>query len=153
MIEGDRVHSGLTDLRVTDTGHVAKEPSSRAGGPNAMARPGIARWAPGVALLGSYERQWLRPDGLAALSVWALLIPQGLAYAQLAGMPPVTGLYVGMIAMLAYGLFGTSRYLNIGPESSVAILIASSLVGMAAIGSDEYVALASTLALLVGVML
>jgi SulP family sulfate permease len=118
-----------------------------------MARPGIARWAPGVALLGSYEREWLRPDGLAALSVWALLIPQGLAYAQLAGMPPVTGLYVGMIAMLAYGLFGTSRYLNIGPESSVAILIASSLVGMAVIGTDEYVALAATLALLVGVML
>lgn len=118
-----------------------------------MARPGIARWAPGVALLGSYEREWLRLDGLAALSVWALLIPQGLAYAQLAGMPPVTGLYVGMIAMLAYGLFGTSRYLNIGPESSVAILIASSLVGMAVIGTDEYVALAATLALLVGVML
>ena len=118
-----------------------------------MARQGIARWAPGVALLGSYDRRWLRPDGLAALSVWALLIPQGLAYAQLAGMPPVTGLYVGMIAMLAYGLFGTSRYLNIGPESSVAILIASSLVGMAAIGTDEYVARAATLALLVGVML
>jgi SulP family sulfate permease len=118
-----------------------------------MERAGIARWAPGVALLGSYERRWLRPDALAALSVWALLIPQGLAYAQLAGMPAVSGLYVGMMGMLAYGLFGTSRYLNIGPESSVAILIASSLVGMAAIGTDRYVALASTLALLVGVML
>ncbi len=118
-----------------------------------MARPGMARWAPGVALLGSYERRWLRSDGLSALSVWALLIPQGLAYAQLAGMPAVTGLYVGMIGMLAYGLFGTSRYLSVGPESSVAILIASSLVGMAAIGTDRYVALAATLALLVGVML
>jgi len=118
-----------------------------------MEGAGIARWAPGVALLGSYERRWLRPDALAALSVWALLIPQGLAYAQLAGMPAVSGLYVGMMGMLAYGLFGTSRYLNIGPESSVAILIASSLVGMAAIGTDRYVALAATLALLVGVML
>jgi SulP family sulfate permease len=118
-----------------------------------MARAGIARWAPGVALLGSYERRWLRPDALAALSVWALLIPQGMAYAQLAGMPAVTGLYVGMIGMVAYGLLGTSRYLNIGPESSVAILIASSLVGMAAIGTDRYMARAATLALLVGVML
>ncbi len=118
-----------------------------------MARAGIARWAPGVALLTSYDRSWLRPDALAALSVWALLIPQGMAYAQLAGMPAVTGLYVGMIGMVAYGLFGTSRYLNIGPESSVAILIASSLFGMAVVGTEAYMARAATLALLVGGML
>jgi SulP family sulfate permease len=118
-----------------------------------MARPGIARWVPGAALLGSYERRWLRPDALAALSVWALLIPQGLAYAQLAGMPAVTGLYVGMIGMVAYGLFGTSRYLNIGPESSVAILVASSLGAFATVGSERYLQLAATLAFLVGAML
>lgn len=113
----------------------------------------VSRLAPGAALLVAYERRWLRPDALAALSVWALLIPQGLAYAQLAGMPPVTGLYVGMFGMLAYGLFGTSRYLNIGPESSVAILIASTLAPIAATGSERFQELAATLALLVGAIL
>jgi sulfate permease, SulP family len=108
---------------------------------------------PGVALLGSYDRTWLRPDALAALGVWALLIPQALAYAQLAGMPTVTGLYVGLFAMVAYGLFGTSRYLNIGPESSVAIVVASSLGALAVPGSERYLAMAATLALMVGAVL
>ena len=113
----------------------------------------LTRWAPGVALVRSYDRGWLRPDSLAALSVWALLIPQGLAYAQLAGLPPVTGLYVGLIALVGYGLLGTSRYLSAGPESAVAILVASSLAPFAAAGSERYVAMAATLALLVGGML
>jgi SulP family sulfate permease len=113
----------------------------------------IQRWVPGLALLGSYDHEWLRPDLLAALSVWALLIPQALAYAQLAGMPPVTGLYVGLLAMVGYGLFGTSRYLSVGPESSVAIMIASSLAGLAVTGSARYQALAATLALMVAAIL
>src|SRR5262245_55018604 len=75
------------------------------------------RIAPGVGLLRSYERADLRHDLPAALGLWALLIPQGLAYAQLAGMPPVTGLYTGVVAAAAYALFGTSRYLNMGPDS------------------------------------
>jgi SulP family sulfate permease len=113
----------------------------------------VSRWLPGIAAIRSYDRGRLRPDLLAALSVWALLIPQGLAYAQLAGMPAVTGLYAGMVAMLAYGLFGTSRYLNVGPESSVAILVAASLPVLARGDPEKYQALAATMALLTGAIL
>jgi sulfate permease, SulP family len=117
------------------------------------ARGGIVAVAPGVALLRGYRRGWLRPDLLAALSLWAVLVPQALAYGQLAGLPPVTGLYTALGAMLAYALFGTSRYLNIGPESSVAILVASSLAPLAGADPDRYAALAALLALLVGALL
>jgi sulfate permease, SulP family len=116
-------------------------------------RGGIAAIAPGVALLRVYRRPWLRPDLLAALSLWAVLVPQALAYGQLAGLPPVTGLYTALGAMLLYVLFGTSRYLNIGPESSVAILVASSLAPLAGADPDRYAALAALLALLVGALL
>jgi sulfate permease, SulP family len=116
-------------------------------------RGGIAVVAPGVALLRGYRRPWLRPDLLAALSLWAVLVPQALAYGQLAGLPPVTGLYTALGAMLLYVLFGTSRYLNIGPESSVAILVASSLAPLAGADPDRYAALAALLALLVGALL
>ena len=116
-------------------------------------RGGIAAIAPGVALLRGYRRPWLRPDLLAALSLWAVLVPQALAYGQLAGLPPVTGLYTALGAMLLYVLFGTSRYLNIGPESSVAILVASSLAPLAGADPDRYAALAALLALLVGALL
>jgi SulP family sulfate permease len=85
--------------------------------------------------------------------LWALLIPQGLAYAQLAGMPPVTGLYTGVVAALAYGLFGTSRYLNMGPESATAILVAGSIVPLARGDPGRAVALAGMLALLTGAVL
>ncbi len=114
---------------------------------------GLARWVPGLAVLRTYDRTWLRPDLLTALSVWALLIPQGLAYAQLAGMPAVNGLYVGMVALLAYACFGTSRYVSMGPESSLAILVAASLAPVAVMGSERYVAMAGTLAILVGIVL
>lgn len=116
-------------------------------------RGGIAAIAPGVALLRGYRRPWLRPDLLAALSLWAVLVPQALAYGQLAGLPPVTGLYTALGAMLLYVLFGTSRYLNLGPESSVAILVASSLAPLAGADPDRYAALAALLALLVGALL
>jgi sulfate permease, SulP family len=116
-------------------------------------RGGIAAVAPGVALLRGYRRDWLRPDLLAALSLWAVLVPQALAYGQLAGLPPVNGLYTALGAMLAYGLLGTSRYLNLGPESSVAILVASSLAPLAGADPDRYAALAALLALLVGALL
>ena len=114
---------------------------------------GLMRVAPGVSLLTTYERQNFRPDLLAALGLWALLIPQGLAYAQLAGLAPVTGLYAGLVAVLAYALFGTSRYLTVGPESSVAILVASSLAPLAGGDAARYAALAATLAVLTAAVL
>jgi len=119
----------------------------------ARRRRGIAAAVPGVALLVGYRRSWLRPDLLAALSLWAVLVPQALAYGQLAGLPPVIGLYTALAALVAYALFGTSRYLNVGPESSVAILVASSVAPLAGGDPDRYAALAALLAIMVGALL
>jgi sulfate permease, SulP family len=87
---------------------------------------------------------------IAALSVWAVVVPQGLAYGELAGIPPVAGLYTAMAGMLLYGLFGSSRYMNVGPESSVAIVVAASIGPLAGGDPERAIALTSMLAILVG---
>src|SRR6478609_4177953 len=87
----------------------------------------LVRVVPGLAAFRGYRRAWLTRDAVAAASLWALLVPQGLAYGQLAGLPPVTGLYTAVGALVGYALFGASRYLNVGPESSVAIVVAAAL--------------------------
>jgi sulfate permease, SulP family len=110
----------------------------------------VGDFLPLVPLLARYRRPWLRRDALAGLTLWALLVPQGLAYGQLAGLPPVTGLYVGLVAMLAYALLGSSRYLTVGPESSVAMIVAVELGPLAGGDPARYAALAGMLALLVG---
>ena len=76
----------------------------------------IVEWLP------KYQSSWLRPDLIAALTLWALLVPEAMAYAGIAGMPPETGLYAAPLAMIAYAIFGTSKQLNVGPSSSVAAL-------------------------------
>lgn len=116
-------------------------------------RRAVVAAMPGVGLLLHYDRRWMRPDLLAALSLWAVLVPQALAYGQLAGLAPVAGLYCALAAVTAYALLGTSRYLNVGPESSVAVLIAAALTPLAAGDPDRYAALAAALALLVGALL
>ena len=87
---------------------------------------------------------------VAALSVWAVVVPQGLAYGELAGAPAVAGLYTATAGMLLYGLFGSSRYLNVGPESSVAIVVAASVGPLARGDPERVIALTSMLAILVG---
>ena len=79
----------------------------------------MARYAPIVGWLPRYRRAWLKDDGVAALSVWALLVPQGLAYAAIAGVPVQYGLYTAFVALLAYPVFGTSRQLVQGPSAAV----------------------------------
>ena len=113
----------------------------------------IGRFVPGLAALGSYQRGWLTPDLVAGITVWAILVPQALGYAALAGLPTVLGLYAALGALLLYWLWGSSRELNVGPESTVAIMIATILAPMAATGSAEYASLAATLAILVGLVL
>ena len=125
----------------------ATSPTEREPTSGAIAR--IAWAVPLVGTLARYEKAWLRRDLFAGLTLWALLIPQGLAYAQLAGLPPVTGLYVGVVALVAYTLLGTSRYLTVGPESSVAIIVAVELSPLAGNDAKRYAALAGMLALLV----
>ena len=111
----------------------------------------MKRYIPGISLVTDYESSWWRPDILAALSLWAVLIPQTMAYAQLAGVPSVYGLYTAFAAMIGYAIFGTSRVLNQGPESAVAIVTAATLMPIVAGDGDRYILLASVLAILVGI--
>ena len=113
----------------------------------------LERFVPGVGVIRRYERSLLRPDVLGGLTVWAMLVPQSLGYAVLAGVPPVVGLYAVFGSMLLYWLWGSSRHLHVGAESTIAIMIATILADRATPGSDEYVAFAATLALLVGLIL
>lgn len=101
----------------------------------------------------AYRRGQLPGDLIAALVVTMLLVPQGLAYASLAGLPPQLGLYASVLPMMAYALFGTSMVLSVGPVAVTALMTASALAPIAAPGSPEYVAGAIVLAFLSGLML
>ncbi|HVL55052.1 MAG TPA: SulP family inorganic anion transporter, partial [Burkholderiaceae bacterium] len=111
----------------------------------------MRRWLPGWAF--GYQRRWLGADLLAGLVVATLLIPQSLAYAMLAGLPPHLGLYASIVPLLAYAAFGSSMTLSVGPVAVISLMTAAALAPLAAAGSPEYVALAATLALLTGAML
>jgi high affinity sulfate transporter 1 len=112
----------------------------------------LARTVPAVGWLPSWRRN-VRRDSVAALAVWAVLVPQAMAYAALAGVPPVRGLYAACAGLLLYALLGTSRQLNVGPSSGVAILSAATVAPLAAGSSDRYLSLTALLALLVGAVL
>ena len=115
------------------------------------ARGKIVRLVPAVAVVRTYRRCWLRHDLVAGLVLTALLVPQGMAYAELAGLPPVTGLYATLVPLLVYAVFGPSRILVLGPDSAVAPLVAAAIVPLAAPGDmTERIELAGMLALLVG---
>jgi len=107
----------------------------------------IVKWLP------KYQASWIRFDLIAALTVWALVVPEAMAYAGIAGMPPEYGLYAAPLALIGYAIFGTSRHLNVGPSSTVAALSFSVIVGLAAAGSDEFISLTIMLAILVGFLL
>src|SRR4051794_40111595 len=114
-----------------------------------------SRAIPGLAMLSSYRRNWLRRDVVAGLVLTALLVPQGMAYAELAGLPPITGLYTSIMCLVAYALFGPSKILVLGPDSSLGPMIAATLLPLMASGGDpkRAVALASVLALMVGAVM
>jgi high affinity sulfate transporter 1 len=119
-----------------------------------MAEPaGLGRWLPGVEVARHYQRAWLRPDLVAGVVVTALLIPAGMGYAEAAGLPPETGLYATIVPLLAYALLGPSRILVLGPDSSLAPIIAASVIPLAGGDPDRAVALAGLLALLMGATL
>ncbi|MGV1007526.1 MAG: SulP family inorganic anion transporter [Dermatophilaceae bacterium] len=113
-------------------------------------RPKWAVRAPGATLLRHYERRWLRGDVVAGVTVSAYLIPQVMAYAEVAGLPAVVGLWTCMSGLLVYALLGSSRQLSVGPESTTALMTGSALAGVAAGDPARQAALAATLALLVG---
>jgi high affinity sulfate transporter 1 len=107
---------------------------------------------PGLKKLLSYRQEWLRGDVLAGLTVAAYLIPQCMAYGELAGVEPVAGLWAILPPMLIYALFGSSPQLSIGPESSTAVMTAVAIAPLAATRTDTYISLAALLALLVGIV-
>ncbi|WTW98404.1 SulP family inorganic anion transporter [Streptomycetaceae bacterium NBC_01309] len=98
--------------------------------------------------LDGYGPPVLRADVLGALTLWALVVPQALAYAELAGLPASAGLYTALFGMCVYALLGTARLLNIGPESTIAVIVASALGPLAADDPEHYAALAGMLAVL-----
>ncbi len=110
------------------------------------------RWVPGIRAARTYDRRWLRHDVVAGLVLAAILVPQGMAYAELAGLPAVTGLYTTVACLLAYAVFGPSRVLVLGPDSSVSPLIFAAIASLVAVGSDKAIELAGMLALIVGVI-
>ena len=120
-----------------------------------MSVPGSILGAiPGVAIARSYRPAWLRNDLAAGLILTALLVPQGMAYAELAGLPPITGLYTSIMCLLGYAVFGPSKVLVLGPDSALGPMIAAVVVPLVAANGDpaKAVAYASILALMVGVI-
>jgi high affinity sulfate transporter 1 len=114
----------------------------------------LGRWVPGLALVRRQRGAGLRRDVAAGAVLAALLVPQGMAYAELAGVPPVTGLYATLIPLVVYFLLGPSPILILGPDSAVAPLVAAAIVPLAAPGdADERIALAGLLAILVGAIM
>lgn len=112
----------------------------------------IARHLPITTWLPAYQRAWLRGDLTAAATVWALVVPEAVAYAQLAGLPPYFAFYAVPPALIAYAIFGSSRHLVVGVTSASAILSAAT-IGAVAKSPDEYIALSATLAIMVGIIL
>lgn len=110
----------------------------------------LARYLPILAWLPSYDRKLIRFDLIAAVTVAAFVVPEAMAYAGLAGLPPEAGLYAAMVASIVYALFGASRQLGVGPTSALSILAASSIGALAGGDLERYAGLAAMLALLVG---
>src|SRR5664279_5577238 len=115
----------------------------------------VGRWLPGLVQVKSYQRKWLTEDLVAGLVLTALLVPQGMAYAELAGLPAVTGLYTSILCLIGYAVFGPSRILVLGPDSALGPMIAATILPLAGADGDpaRAIALASMLAILVGVIM
>lgn len=114
----------------------------------------IDRWVPGVRTVREYDRRWLRPDLVGGVVLAAILVPQGMAYAELAGLPAVTGLYTTIACLVGYALFGPSRILVLGPDSSISPLILAAITPLVVAGDDpgKALVLAGMLAILVGLV-
>ncbi|TVR95587.1 MAG: sulfate permease [Rhodospirillales bacterium] len=113
----------------------------------------LERWVPALVWGRAYDRATLGGDLMAAVIVTIMLIPQSLAYAMLAGLPPHVGLYASMLPLLAYAVFGSSRVLAVGPVAVVSLMTATAVSRIAEPGSPEYLAAALALALLSGLIL
>ena len=116
--------------------------------------PGFSarRLVPILGWLPAYRREWLWPDVLAGLAVWAVMVPEGMAYAGIVGVPPIMGLYTIVPPLIAYALLGTSRQLVVGPDTATGLISALTVGAIAARGTPEFDSLTSTLAVVIGAL-
>ena len=115
-------------------------------------KQGLQAVFPALGWLGAYKRSDLPRDLSAGLVVGVMLVPQAMAYALLAGLPPVYGLYASIVPTVAYALFGTSRHMPVGPPALMALLTLSGVSALAQPGTEVYVGLALLLALMAGAL-
>jgi hypothetical protein len=134
--------SGAPDQRHNGSVSMVKARASRT----------VRSLAPGLVALGGYRRRWLRGDLLAGITVAAYLVPQVLAYATIAGLPPVAGLWAIVPALAVYAVLGSSRVLSIGPESTTALMTAAAVGPLAGGDPARYAQLAAALAVVVGLL-
>ena len=115
----------------------------------------VFRLVPGLQAVRSYRRAWLPKDIIAGVVLTTLLVPQGMAYAELAGLPPITGLYTSILCLTGYAVFGPSRILVLGPDSSLGPMIAATILPLVAANGDakRAIALASLLAIMVAAIM
>ena len=135
--------------------HRRQRQASRAGlqSPAGSAdQTGIWKWLPGLYTLRHYQLRWLRSDLVAGLVLTAMLVPVGMGYAEAAGLPAIYGLYATIVPLIAYAIFGPSRILVLGPDSSLAAIIAAVILPLAAGDPDRAVALAGMLAIFTGLL-
>jgi len=111
----------------------------------------VRRSLPLLNWAGAYQREWLLPDIFAGVALWAVMVPEGMAYSSIVGVPPIMGLYSIVPGLVAYALLGTSRQLVVGPDTATGLISALTVGAVAAQGTAEYNTLTSTLAVLIGV--
>jgi sulfate permease, SulP family len=102
--------------------------------------------------IGDYRRNWLMPDFLAGIALWAVMVPESMAYSGIVGVPPIMGLYTIVPALLAYAVLGTSRQLVVGPDTATGLISAITVGAIATQGTADFNTLTSTLAVLIGLL-
>ena len=110
------------------------------------------RLLPILGWIPDYRHEWLLPDILAGVAIWAVMVPEGMAYAGIVGVPPIMGLYTIVPPLVAYALLGTSRLLVVGPDTATGLISALTVGAIAAQGTPEFNALTSTIAVLIGAL-
>ena len=113
----------------------------------------MTKFFPILEWLPKYNKTLFKGDLAAGLTVGVMLIPQGMAYAMLAGLPPIYGLYASIFPLIIYAIFGTTRQLAVGPVAMDSLLVAAGVGALAVAGTEEYIALAILLAFMVGILL
>ena len=109
------------------------------------------RFLPMLGWIPAYRHEWLLPDVFAGVALWAVMVPEGMAYASIVGVPPIMGLYTIVPALLAYALLGTSRQLVVGPDTATSLISAVTVGAVATQGTADFNSLTSTLAVLIGI--